>query len=539
MPLTRSLEITRYKSTKEANESLTHLAQLSGWPDHMLSRLAISRSLRISTVPSPPPRDRKGKELRGQTLFQARHDPDYLPWIAAMIAQHTGRPFRSDDEAVELILAHWHRGVDLLRADLDQHNGAFNETLLALARRVREELSTIRCGYGESPESVSPAHDTAGPVRPITVPIGCTSPDSPPFCITLNDTRKFSNSHFAVSGMSGSGKTQFVKQILSSAASSCDRDAGIIFIDFAKGDVAGNQKFVSAIGAQVVRLPGEILPIGPFHLPDYSNGAIRLAAEEKREAYTHLFRMLGPKQQGRLAEAIRQSYEDLVDSPEPAPDFAYVQQKLRDIYSRDGVQPDSLTELFRQLNAYRLFWSRELGSSPASPLHTQRWVVDIHELGGLREVTAFSLIEQLYREMRDLPDSTVDEESGYREIRCILAIDEAQYYLRARNRFLQGIIREGRSKGFVTMLMCQSPGDFDQDDFDYTEQLQFTYMLQCKTEARAVQRLLGVSREEARRLTTDLGRMEPLFGIGRHAEHVGGTISRFRIVPFFEHIQRM
>ena len=36
-------------------------------------------------------------------------------------------------------------------------------------------------------------------------------------------------------------------------------------------DVADDQKLVDAIGARVVRLPGEILPVGPFHLPEYSH----------------------------------------------------------------------------------------------------------------------------------------------------------------------------------------------------------------------------------------------------------------------------
>jgi DNA sulfur modification protein DndE len=134
--------------------------------------------------------------------------------------------------------------------------------------------------------------------------------------------------------------------------------------------------------------------------------------------------------------------------------------------------------------------------------------------------------------MRALPDSAVDSRSGLRHIRCVLVIDEAQYYLKAKNRFLQGIIREGRSKGFAVMLLCQSPDDFDQSDFDYTEQLQFTYMLQCKTAPKSVVRLLGVNRDEAKRIAADLGRMEPLHGIGRSA--ASGSAAKFRIVPFFE-----
>ena len=334
--------------------------------------------------------------------------------------------------------------------------------------------------------------------------------------------------------MSGSGKTQFVKQILASATDRCDETTGVIFIDYAKGDVADDDAFVRSIDAEVIRLPGQVLPVGAFHLPDYSDDAIRLAAEEKREVYTQLFRNLGPKQEGRLVQAIKSSYTSLLGDPDPAPDFAYVQSELEQIYQNDGLQPDSLTEVFRRLTAYQLFWSRDSGAPPVSPIHTQRWIVDIHELGGLKEVTAFTLIEQLYREMRSLSEAEIDPGTGLRQIRCVLAIDEAQYYLRAKNRFLQGIIREGRSKGFAVMLMSQSPDDFDQADFDYTEQLQFTYMLQCKTEAKAVQRLLAVSRQEAKRIVAELGRMEPLHGFGRLGDDGAGQVSRFRIAPFFE-----
>jgi len=535
MPLIRSLELSRYKSTTSADDALSQLSGASGWPDHVLSRLAISRSLQEPPEPEPAASERKGKELRGETLFRSKQDPDYLPWVAAMIAQHADRPFRTDDEAVNLVLAHWHRGLELLVTDLENHGGDFPELLISLARRVTHDLDELQVREGTRHAAGAVESDQyTGPLRPITIPIGRISPESEPVSVTLNDTTRYSNSHAAVSGMSGSGKTQLVKQMLASAIRCCDESTGVIFIDFAKGDVADDDSFVDAIGGQVLRLPGDVLPVGPFHLAEYTEDSIRLAAEEKREVYTQLFRTLGPKQQGRLAEAVRESYEDLRNTTEPAPDFTYVQQKLNDIYRRQSLQPDSLSELLRQLNAYRLFWARDTGTSPVSPLHTQRWVVDIHELGGLKEVTAFTVIEQLYREMRSLTESAIDPANGLRHIRCILVIDEAQYYLKARNRFLQGIIREGRSKGFAVMLLCQSPDDFDQDDFDYTEQLQFTYMLQSKTEPKAVQRLLGVSRDEARHLATELGRMEPLHGIGILPEGGRGKVSRFRIVPFFE-----
>lgn len=533
MPVIRHLEISRYKSTEEANRQLSALSRASSWPDHVITRLAVTRSLRDPAPPTAANRDRKGgKELRGETFFRSTQDSAFLPWCAAMVAEHAKRAFRDDDDALELVVAHWHRGLSLLEEDLNRADGDFNAFLIGLARQAAE-LATSAPASGSGPlTAAGHAEARYGMIRPIIVPIGRVSPTADPITVTMNDTRKHSNCHTAISGMSGSGKTQLAMQMLASLAKGVDASTGIIFIDFAKGDVAGNDKFVKSIGARVLRLPGDVLPIGAFHLPDYSDDAVRLVAEEKREVFSSLFQGMGAKQQGRLVEAIRASYAEARAGGEPAPDFEFVADQLNHLYRLDGIQPDTLTEAFRRLTAYRLFWSRGSGVPIASPLHAQRWLVDIHELGGLREITAFTLIEQLYREMRGLSDSQVDPKSGLRHIRCMLVIDEAQYYLKAKNRFLQGIIREGRSKGFAVMLLCQSPDDFEQQDFDYTEQLQFTYMLQCKTSPTAVTRLISASKDEAKRLATELGRMEPLHGVGRGAG--GSGVSRFRIVPFFE-----
>jgi DNA sulfur modification protein DndE len=532
MPVIRHLEISRFKSTEDANRQLSALSRASSWPDHVITRLAVARSLREPTEPPEVPRERKGgKELRGETFFRSTQDSAFLPWCAAMIAEHAKRAFRDDNDAFDLVIAHWHRGLTLLEEDLSRAGGDFNAFLLGLARWAAELAAST--GAGSASPGAAPLTELRyGIIRPITIPIGRVSPAVEPVTVTLNDTRKHSNCHIAISGMSGSGKTQLAMQMLASMAKAVEATTGIIFIDFAKGDVAGNDKFVQSIGARVLRLPGDVLPIGAFHLPDYSDDAIRLVAEEKREVFSSLFQGMGAKQQGRLVEAVRTSYAEARAGGEPAPDFEFVADQLNHLYQLDGIQPDTLTEAFRRLTAYRLFWSRGSGVQIAAPLFAQRWLVDIHELGGLREVTAFTLIEQLYREMRGLPDSQIDAKTGLRHIRSVLVIDEAQYYLKAKNRFLQGIIREGRSKGFAVMLLCQSPDDFEQPDFDYTEQLQFTYMLQCKTSPKAVTRLLGAGKDESKRLAAELSRMEPLHGVGRGAG--GSGVSRFRIVPFFE-----
>ncbi len=533
MSFTSQIMGRRYRSTEEVNATLSRLATLTGWRDHTLSRLAIARSLREPGSPPAVPSTRKGKEIKGETLFRHTRDPRegsdpaLLPWFVALLTEHHGEAFATDDEAYEAIIAHWHRGLVLLVQEFDAAGGA-TEFIISLARKAAETAALEPGAGAGTPEIVS------GRVPALTVTVGQLA-GSTPLTVTLNDARVHSNCHVAISGMSGSGKTQLGMQLVASALRQAGPGTGLIFIDFAKGDVAANQQFVTAAGAQVIRLPGTPLPVGPFHLTDYSPDALTLAAEDKREVYANLFpSALGAKQQNRLFRAVRGAYDRLARDRQPAPDFTAVHQELQAIYDAEKLQPDSLSELFRRLTSLKLFWSRQDPETPPTPLHAQRWVVDVHELGGLREVTAFTLIEQLYREMRSLGEAAIDAESGLRETRCLLVIDEAQYYLGRKNRFLQGLIREGRSKGFAVFLLCQSPDDFDQSDFDYTEQLEFTFMLKCKTAPKAVQRLLGCGAPEARRLATDLGKMETLWGVGRLADGGGKRTVRFRLAPFFE-----
>ena len=65
-------------------------------------------------------------------------------------------------------------------------------------------------------------------------------------------------------------------------------------------------------------------------------------------------------------------------------------------------------------------------------------------------------------------------------MRTIIVIDEAHHYLRdkRRNRVLQKLIREIRSKGASVFLLSQSPDDYNQDEFDFTELLEFVFVLE-------------------------------------------------------------
>jgi hypothetical protein len=527
--LTHNIMSRRFKTSPEANAKLTELQRFSGFRDHVLSRIALSVSLSIQ---EPPPlvevSKKGGKELRGETFFRIPGEPTggwFLPYFTALVVEHHGRPLEREDEIGPLIEAHWERGIAELHR-LVQERGTWAGALQHLARHA--------AGQRRQSASPLPMPSSKGKVSALTVEVGHPIKGGDPLRVTFNDAKAWNNPHIAIAGMSGTGKTQFAKQVISGMVRASGGATHFIFLDYAKGDVSSDTAFVRATGAKVFTLPGDILPISPFKLPHYSEEACRLAAEDKRECYRQLITGLGPKQEGRLADAIFDSYECREGDPHTVPDFDRVREVLLERYAQDELGEDILTEVFRRLTTYKLFWSRNSNVKPVDRLTQVNWIIDIHSLSGLQEIVAFTVIEQLYREMRLLPDAPVDPETGLRETRCILALDEAHHYLPKKNKFLQGLIREGRSKGIVILLLSQSPDDFEQKDFDYTEQLEFVFLLGCKTKPKAVERLLGCGNTIAKDFSIMLGKMGPFEGVARRLAPGKTDPQRLTVLPFFQ-----
>ena len=122
----------------------------------------------------------------------------------------------------------------------------------------------------------------------------------------LNNTAKHANSHLAIMGKPGTGKTQFVLKILTDIRQQSNYQTNFIYFDY-KGDVADNQRFLEAAKVHPFRLlqGGESLPINPFVLPAYDEQTVNVSAREKAESFASINSKLGVVQKGSLTEAIR------------------------------------------------------------------------------------------------------------------------------------------------------------------------------------------------------------------------------------------
>lgn len=334
----------------------------------------------------------------------------------------------------------------------------------------------------------------------------------------LNNTAKHANSHLAIMGKPGVGKTQFLLKILTDIRIQSDYQTNFIYFDY-KGDVVENTRFIDTARVQPFRLlqRGEALPINPFILPSYDEQTINVSAREKAESFASINSKLGVVQKGALTEAIRAAYTMRAGSSAQYPDFHDVFQIALRMYEDDNKKDDSLIEVLRDLADFDLFWRHGTETPPIDRLSTRTMLIDLHVMPVLKELVAYLVVERLYKEMATLPDSPVKDNK--RTIRTILVIDEAHNYLNQKNIFLQKIIREGRSKGVVVFFASQSPNDYEQKFFNFQELLEFAFIFQCEgISASSVQDVLGCNSRTARDLQTEIARLEPWQAITRSPE---------------------
>ncbi len=400
----------------------------------------------------------------------------------------------SDDEFLQLLKGHVDHGFDLIRNDTDgfKSEDDYVDYLVELTRtgleqRTQEAAPTIEA---------TPAFGGL-----IDLQIGWNAETDAAVSVEFN---RQTNNYLAVTGKPGSGKTQFVKDLLAQIRRQSEYQVNFIFFDYAKGDVADDANFVAATRAEVVRLPEESLPVDPFSRVNVnSETAVKVAAQEFAAFVRDVEKRLGTIQAQLLYDAILRGFEVRRGENPPFPDF-------------------QIFASARETDA----WAN---------LTDKTVIIDLHGLTVLRELTVCLVLTSLYRELMAMPDSNVAD--GVREMRTIIVIDEAHHFLKdkRRNAILERLIREIRSKGASVFLMSQSPDDYDSDDFDFAEMLEFIYILQSNANAtKFLQKALGISATEAKKISAEMNNLETAHAFEKSydAESKSGA-KRLRVRQFW------
>ena len=114
----QSLLGTTFMSSVHTHNRLKSLGQTFGTSEDLISRLAITSSLRHGPIPSEwsPSQFQgslevtNGKSIRGKTMFK-----DDLSLFLVLLAKN--EPTASREDLRELFTAHWERGIEQLLSD--------------------------------------------------------------------------------------------------------------------------------------------------------------------------------------------------------------------------------------------------------------------------------------------------------------------------------------------------------------------------------------------------------------------------------------
>ena len=101
------------------------------------------------------------------------------------------------------------------------------------------------------------------------------------------------------------------------------------------------------------------------------------------------------------------------------------------------------------------------------------------------------LLKESTTYLLDQADTPVS--GGFRVFRQLLVLDEARKVLKERrSESLVDLVRQGRSKGSVVMLLSQDPSDFEGQTDDFTTQLGAVIAFACAQSQKGLGALQGV-----------------------------------------------
>jgi DNA sulfur modification protein DndE len=459
-------------------------------------RIALSRSLQIGNKfeVSETVSEVKGKrkEIDVETLTQN----DGL-LFKALFNQFYNRKL-TDDEYEIYLIKHIEHGLDVIDNETKKFSGF--DYLAHLAKKGMMDINKPLPDDIEVPIKVVEGYEDIIKLR-----IGVEKETDEPVYINFNKTDEHNNNYMGIIGKPGSGKTYFIKYLLKELRKNTKYQTNFIIFDYAKGDIADDKEFIKTSKAQLINMAKTPLPLNIFKLKNKSYHEMRFAAERIVRIIKDVEANIGKVQEQNLYDAIVDSYEKLMHTDKPYPDFHIIREELEVINER----PDSLTSVFRPLTEHNLFVTREQDSWDS--LVNKTVVIDIHELPALKDLCVYLVLNELYKQLMLMPDSKVNPKSKAREMRTVIVLDEAHHFLKSKKRVkvLEDLIREIRSKGASVFLLSQSPDDYDQAEFNFLEMLEFVYVLNCNPSSpKFLQQVFGLSNEHTKKIIKEVNNLK-------------------------------
>ena len=459
--------------------------QLSGQDDYIPLRIAFGRSLQSRAETEVPAPNEPIKNPRRKALQLTTFEQKEGLLFRALVSQRYKKKVEAD-EYVDLLTRHIEHGLWLIITETEKISGYDYIVMISNAANISPNANDLN--------TMSEEIDVSTDV--VKVRIGIEKQTQKPIEYAINTAN---NPHFAIIGGSGSGKTYFLRHLLTEIRKASDYHTHFVIFDYKDGDIAKNKTFVEQTSATVLDLTQNPLPLNIFAGAKSKSEQKRIA-ERIVEIVKNVEANIGKVQEDNLYNAIITAYQN----EKPYPDFSSIREELKNI----SPKADSLTSVLRPLVEQGYFASKD------QPIYaswlTTTLIVDIHEIER-KELVCFFVLNQIYQELKKLGEAPLNPGTNARKLRIVVVMDEAHYFLQntKRAKILEKMIREIRSSGGAVILASQSPDDYDQSEFNFLELMQFPIVLNSTPNShKFLEQKFGLNTQQAKTMLQEITKLQ-------------------------------
>ncbi len=474
----------RLKRSKEQDKIIFELTNAFNFKyDGVISRIAFMHSLKKGDrfdVNEESKLLSDGKEFRDVTaIFGASQSgKNYYPLYKSLLDQ-AYQKITTDEDFAKLYKIHLDHGLKSINESINSLDIVRGEHIDYLAKQVESSLELMKKTDAPKVSSNLPPQSFYSYSEIVEFELGQDLLNNS-VNIRLNDLNEFDSHHIAVAGMTGSGKTQLVKDIIYQISKCTDNKLRYIFFDYkGEGNPSQLDKFLHSTDGNFIDLLNDDFNFNPLEYISLGNVKEQgFQIQSFVDSVKAIESKIGVKQEHYLKEIIKDCFRE---NNGKHPDMKDVYDKLTEYYELNNISPDSLLSTIDKLSSG--IFNRKEGD--LSKIYNKSLYLNlpITLADTTRQLCVFLILKYILEEFSKADDTSPVNNSSIKPLRYVMVIDEAHVYLKNKNarKILEDLLRIIRSKGVVIIMLTQGVEDYRRGDFDFSSQVKIPICLNVKS----------------------------------------------------------